>query len=358
MTNRVAIVGAGAVGGYIGAYLARAGHDVTLIDPWPENVEAVRRDGFSLSGLTPEESINVPVRILHVGDVQGFVREAPFDIALIALKSYDTLWATRLILPYLTPQGVIASAQNCINDERVASVAGRERTVGVVIAGIAAELYEPAKIRRAVPRGVPGVLRVGELDGSLTPRLQNLAAVLGDVDTVQITTDLYAERWTKLSVNAMRNSLSAASSLSGNDITRNDVARRFAIRLGSEAVDVGFAQGLKLQAVSRIDPDTLRRAGRGDAAAYTEVEGILIEETRNGRRSEYQRPSMGQDVLRGRRTEIDFLNALVVETGSRLGIATPANAAIVAAVRGIERGELSPSAELIATLEQEILAAT
>lgn len=354
MTERIVIVGAGAVGGYIGAYLTKAGHDVTLVDPWPENVETIRRHGLSLKGLTPEENITVPVRVLHVGEVQGFIRERPIDVGLVALKSYDTIWATQLLLPYLAPEGIVASSQNCINDERVARTAGRERTLGVVVAGIAAELYEPGKIRRAVPRGSPGILRVGELDGQITPRLRRLAAILEDVDTVKVTDDLHAERWTKLSVNSMRNSISAASGLSGNDITRDTAVRRFAIRLGGEAVLVGKAQGLALGPISGLDPDTLLSAAHGDSEALDVIETRMLAETSNGRRSEYQRPSMGQDVLRGRRTEIDFLNALVVETGARFKVPTPANAAIVDAVRDIERGRLEPSAELVARLGESV----
>ena len=352
MTKRIVIVGAGAVGGYLGAYLARAGHDVTLVDPWPEHVAAVRRGGMALEGLTPEESITVPVRILDVGEVQGFVREPAIEIGLIAVKSYDTLWATQLIRPFLAADGLIASAQNCLNDERVATIAGAEHTVGVVVAAIAAELHAPGRIRRAVPRGVPGVLRVGELDGQITPRLLELALILEAVDTVKVTSDLRAERWTKLSVNAMRNAVSAASGLAGNDISRNATVRRFAIRLGGEAVAVGRAQSLALGPITGLDPDTLLRAARGDEGALATIEMTMLAGTEDGRRSEQQRPSMGQDVKRGRRTEIDYLNAAIVESGTRLGIPTPANAAIVDAVHRIERQQLTPAPELILALSE------
>ncbi|WP_247896117.1 ketopantoate reductase family protein [Azospirillum brasilense] len=131
-TRRVLIAGAGAVGGYIGAHLARAGHAVTLIDPWWENVAAIRARGLSITAITAEEAFTQPVRALGVGDAQSLVREAPFDYAFVAMKSYDTRWAAELVLPYLGPDGVIASAQNGINDPTIAAVAGPERTVGIV----------------------------------------------------------------------------------------------------------------------------------------------------------------------------------------------------------------------------------
>jgi len=112
---RIVFVGAGAIGGYAGALLARAGNDVTLVDGWPEHVEKIRRDGFAIDGMTPEESVVVPVRALHICDVPQLSKERPFDIAVIAMKSYDTEWAAHLIKPYVAPGGYFVSMQNSIN---------------------------------------------------------------------------------------------------------------------------------------------------------------------------------------------------------------------------------------------------
>ncbi|MDX5630917.1 MULTISPECIES: 2-dehydropantoate 2-reductase [unclassified Brenneria] len=353
MSERILIIGAGAIGGYIGAYLSRAGRHVTLIDPWSENVEAIRRDGVSLEGLTPEERFTVPLNILHLGEAQQLHFEPRFDIGIIALKSYDTLWATRFIRPFIRPDGVIASTQNCINDARVASVAGEENTLGIVIT-IAAELYQPGKIRRGNQRGAPGSLRVGEFKGGITPRLQRFGEIFQPVDTVLVTDDLYAHRWTKLSINAMRNSIAAASGLTGNDLIRNEAVRRFAIRLGGEAAQVGLAQGLALDAINRSKPEVLVKAAQGDVDALREAEANFLSYVELGTQSEHQRPSMGQDIRRNRRTEIDYMNALIVETGRQFGIPTPANAAIVDAIHHIERRQLTPSPELIIQLGESL----
>lgn len=339
MSERILIIGAGAIGGYLGAYLTRAGRQVTLIDPWAENVETIRRDGVSLERLTPEEHFTVPLNILHLGDAQRLHLEPPFDIGLVALKSYDTLWATQFIRPLIRPDGVIASAQNCINDARAASVAGKENTLGIIIT-IAAELYAPGKVRRGNQRGAPGTLRV--------------RALLQPVDTVLVTPDLYAHRWTKLSINAMRNSIAAASGLTGNDLIRHERVRRFAIRLGGEAAQVGLAQGLALDAINRSTPEVLVKAAQGDAHALAEAEANFLSYVELGTQSEHQRPSMGQDIRRQRRTEIDYMNGLIVEVGQQVGVATPANAAIVDSIHQIERGQLSPSPELIVQLDESL----
>jgi len=126
--ERVCIVGAGAVGGYLGAHLAAAGLDPVLIDPWPEHVEAMRATGLVVEGMAG--TVAARVRALHVGDVQRLVREAPFDVAFVAVKSYDTAWATQLVLPTLAPGGCLVSLQNGINEPTIAGIAGWPRVSG------------------------------------------------------------------------------------------------------------------------------------------------------------------------------------------------------------------------------------
>ena len=125
MGTRIGIVGAGAIGCVVGGLLTRAGHDVTLIDQWPEHVEAMKTHGLRLSGTCGEHLI--PVKALHLHEVQG-LRE-PFDAVFVAVKSYDTEWAAALGIAYLRKSGgVVVDFQNGINDERVAAIAGRERS--------------------------------------------------------------------------------------------------------------------------------------------------------------------------------------------------------------------------------------
>src|SRR5438034_8978216 len=118
--------------------LTKYGHDVTLIDQWPDHVEAMKKIGLRLSGTCGEHLI--PVRALGIHELQSVAE--PFDAVFIAVKSYDTEWAVALGLSYLKkPDGVIVDFQNGINDERVAAVAGRERCLGCFItngAGMAA----------------------------------------------------------------------------------------------------------------------------------------------------------------------------------------------------------------------------
>src|SRR5690349_4957628 len=138
MIKRIAVLGSGAIGSVVGGMLTRAGHDVTLVDQWPEHVQAMKTIGLRLSGTCGEHL--VPVRALQLHELQSV--EAPFDAIFLAMKSYDTEWAAHLAAQYLkTPDGVVVDFQNGINDERVAAVVGRQRTLGCVIL-ISAGMYD------------------------------------------------------------------------------------------------------------------------------------------------------------------------------------------------------------------------
>lgn len=347
MEKRIAVVGAGAIGGYVGGLLARGGVDVTLIDPWPEHIEAIRRDGLKLFGTTPQEEHVIQVNTMHVSDVQRLSKERPVDIALIAVKSYDTAWATTLIKPYLAPDGYAVSMQNCINEACIAGILGWGRTTGCIVSRVSSDLYEAGRVKRTVPLAGPDgkAFYVGEIHGRTTPRIEELSKIIGIVDGCCVTPNLWGERWSKLCVNVMRNGVSAVTGLGGNARDRDARTRRFCIRLAGEAVRVGQALGYAFEHVAAYDAEKLARAAEGDAHALHEIEAIIIAETESGMRSDAQRPSMAQDIMKGRRTEIDYINGHVVSQAESIGLVVPANRAITEAVKRIERGEIAASPE-------------
>ena len=342
MGPRIAVMGAGAVGGYVGGHLSALGHDVTLIDMWPEHVETIRARGLELTGMTPEECITVQVPTMHLTEMQSFAKQRPIDIAIVAVKSYDTIWATTMIAQYLAPGGYVVSLQNCINEERIAGVVGWGRVVGAIAATISVDLFEAGKIRRTVPKGGAShtVFRVGEVHGRIMPRAQELADMISGIDSVKVTTNLWGERWSKLCVNGMRNGVSAATGLGGNEVDRIDAIRRFCIRLGGEAVRVGQALGYQLEGIGKLDPEKLALASEGNAAAMAEIEAMMIAGSNSGVRSDLQRPSMGQDMLKGRRTEIEFMNGFIAAKAAEIGRPAKAHEALTEIVKLVSRGEL------------------
>ncbi len=350
MGRRIAIVGAGAVGGYAGAHMVQAGEDVTFIDPWPAHVEHMRQHGLRVTHAKEVPEFTVPVRALHVTDAQLLSREAPIDIAFICMKSYDTGWATMLIRQYLAPAGYVVSLQNCMNEETVAEVVGWGRTLGCVASRITVELRAPGHVHRGAGKGGARhtVFRAGEVHGRITPRAEEIRRLVAFADSAKVTENLWGERWSKLVANVMGNGVSACTGLTANESIENEAVRRFMLRLGSEAIRIGEAQGYRLEEVLHLPPETIARAGEGDAAALSEASEHMLAGTKH--LSAEQRPSMGQDMIKGRRTEIDFLNGYVVARGAEIGIAARANAALTDIVHRVERGELKPDPRHITDL--------
>lgn len=340
MTKRILFVGAGAVGGYVGGHLARAGEDVLLADPWPEHVDAINRDGIRLEGSQGEHAVRVPAMPLH--DVQSLARK-PVDIAIVCTKSFDTEWATRMIAQYLAADGYVVSMQNGINEERIAAVVGWGRTVGCIVSTISVNCYKAGHIKRFQQPGGNRhtVFRVGEVHGRSTPRAVELAAILGAVDSAAVTSNLWGERWTKLTTNAITHGLLGATGLDNRSVyVERGTAHRLGIRLAGEAIAVGRALGYNVGTVLGIAPDVWCGAAAGDAAMLRKVQDglarwmtTLIEPSQS---------SVGRDVARGRRSEIDYTNGLIAAKGRETGVPAPTHAALTAIVRRIDRGDLQP----------------
>ena len=349
MGKRIAIVGAGALGGYVGGTLAQLGRDVTLIDPWPEHVETIRARGLELDGMTAEERFVVRnAKTLHLTEVQSLAKQ-PIDVAMVAVKSYDTAWATALIAPYLSADGFVVSLQNCLNEETIAGIVGWGRTVGVVASMISVDLYEAGRIRRTVAKGGDKhtVFRIGEPHGRVTRRVEELAEWFKGIDSSKTTPNLWGERWTKLVQNSMNNPVTAATGLTSGDCLRNPKIRAFQIRLAGEAIRVGQALGYQLEKMKGVEPERIARAAEGDRAALDEVEASLIPTAGSNPRGDIQRPSMAQDIIKGRRTEIDAMNGFVAAKGAAVGVAAPSHAKLAQIVTKVERGEVKPSPALV-----------
>lgn len=340
MGKHIAIIGAGAVGGYVGGHLARAGENISLVDPWPEHVTAMQTEGLHLSGTQGEHVVRV--NAMHVSDVQAFVRK-PIDIAIICTKSYDTQWAATMIRQYLAPDGYGVSMQNGINEERLAAVLGWGRTVGCIVSTISVNAFKAGHIMRYQQPGGDHhkVFRVGEIHGRVTPRATELAGILSAVDSADVTNNLWGERWTKLTANTITHGLLGATGLDNRVVyLEHGKMHRLGVKLGAEAISVGRAHGFQLGTVLGLQPDDWLSAARREPAGVKQLdEGLrawmatLIEPSRS---------SVGRDVMRGRRSEIDFTNGLVADKGVEIGVPAPTHAAVTALVRRIDRGELKP----------------
>lgn len=342
-SKRIIFIGAGAVGSYLGGWLDHTGHDVTIIDPWAEQVETICADGLVVEG--PHETFVAHPKMFHFHANELVARQEKFDIGFIAMKAYDTRWAAHFIDPYVKPGGYIVSSQNCWTDPIVAAAVGANRAVGLVMSSISVAMWEAGKVERPgkTRRRDEGhdVFRAGEHDGSESLRTRELIEMLDPIDAGRTTSNLWGERWAKLSQNSMGNPVVAVSDMGMADLNRDPRGRELQIRLAAECARVGLALGYKVEKFGGMDPKVWADSDRGDI--YEELDSVMLAKAGGSN----WRPSMGQDVVKGRPTEINHMNGFVVEKAAEAGVEAPVNAAITEAIRAIDAGTLKPGRDNI-----------
>jgi 2-dehydropantoate 2-reductase len=357
MDKRIAVLGAGAIGASIGAYLIRAGHDVTIIDQWAAHIEKIRSDGLKLTDLSGE--FTVPAKALHLSDVVN-LREQ-FDIVYLSVKSYDTLWSTYFIEPFLKSTGFILPAQNSLNDEAVASVVGFNRTVGCV-PSIGVAVYEPGHVIRTDPLTTHN-FSTGELSGLITPRVLEIADALKVIGHSEATTNIWGARWAKMVINCMMNTLAG---LIGPAITslnneQQDTANLIRVVTGCEAVRVGSALGVTVEPIWGIPTQEFVEATTGDSVRTLRDKMVVALGQLRLTPEQIQklgapaRPSLLQDVIKGRHTEVDYLNGLAVKKGEEVGVPTPMNQAITELMKKLEAGEVKPDPSNLERLKSYLI---
>lgn len=330
---RIGILGVGAIGGVIGGYLARAGRDVSLIDMWPANVDRIKEAGLTVTTVEGEFTVRPPT--VHLSEVSA--SRPSFDAAILAMKSYDTRWAAAFLLPYLAPGGFIVSAQNGINEDVIAEVATWPRVVGCVMT-FGANMYHPGHAERTSANDLTAIT-LGEPSGLITPRLTKLAEVLGDVGITETTTNLWGHRWGKMGTNCMSNALAGCTGLTSGELRNSDEGQAIGIRIAGEVVAVAHALGVNVEPMGGIPGELYVRA-RSDADARRQIGDKMRA---YGKALGAGRPSLAQDVIKGRSTEVDFLNGLVVRRGQEVGVPTPVNEQVVELTKRVEAGDIAPS---------------
>jgi len=325
--KHMAVVGAGAVGSNVAALLRDEGHDITIIDPWPAHVSAIRDSGLRISLQEREVSVAVPA--LHIHELCSTIR--PFDLVFLACKSYDSRWMAELMKPYMSDYSVLVSVQNSINEEWLLPIVGYSRVVGCVLS-ISCELWEPGHATRntAFDRIT---FTVGEPNGATTSRIREIASILSSAGGSRITENLWGARWSKLVLNTMGMPMAAITGLMTREVILDDDCMRASIRLGRESLAVANALGYTLDPIFGIDP----RQFESDTDSLLET---LMRTLAGGIGD--ARGTIWYDVEKGRRTETDLLCGLVVRHGNDVGVETPANEAMVETMRRIEIDDIRP----------------
>jgi 2-dehydropantoate 2-reductase len=332
--KRVAVLGAGANGAGVGAELAAAGVDVTLIEQWPAHVEKMRADGLRIE--MPERVLEVPVDARHLCEVAEIKR--PFDVVLMLMKAYDTRWSAELIKPVLAEDGLLAGVQNGFTADAIAEVVGPERAIGCVIE-CSAMLERPGVVERHTPPE-SSWFAVGGLSDATAGREGEVAELLAHAGRTEVVDDIRSAKWMKLVSNATTLVTTAILGEPMLASLKHEAMHDLMIASGKEALAAGFAQGYEVQPIFGLTAEDLTDRDRVvEKLLDTLYAGFVLPTTTT---------TILHDWNKCRRSEVDDVNGRVVaELGPE---AAPVNAAVVEMAHRIERGELEPRLENYAEL--------
>jgi 2-dehydropantoate 2-reductase len=301
---RIAILGVGAMGSVYAGLLAAAGLDVWAVDLWADHVDAIRRDGLKVSGASGERT----VRLSATTDAREVGRA---DLVVIATKASGVDEAAAAARDILAEDGVVLTIQNGLGSaERVAKTVGADRVLIGVVGGFGASIVAPG---HAHHNGWEFV-RLGEYEGSVSPRLQRIGAVWEQGGfRVLLFPDIHKMVWEKFICNVAFSGTCTLTGMTIGEVLADREAWSVSSACASEAFQVARAKGIAVEI--------------GDPVAYVRAFGEKIPNAR---------PSMLLDHMAQRRSEIDVINGAVPREAARLGLATPVNSTVSALVRARE----------------------
>ncbi len=332
---KIAIVGAGAIGGLAGFYMARAGESVLFIDQNPDHVRAIRERGITVNGVYGPMAVG-PQRAATPAEIPE-----PLDgLIFLAVKSQATKGAVPTLLPHLTPASCVVSLQNGMNEETIADLVGRERTMGAL------PDYGGAYLDPSVLEAVhEGTVYVGELDGSPTPRVREAARLLGiGPNKCELVTDIVGRVWTKQVYNSQV-VLTALVNGTVVEVLGNKKVQRLAGALVREAMQVSDAAGIRPHSDRWFDPTLYHPATPADTARLLASYDRLVEHlgahqiTDGPGGYKYVKKASGihwDIVYRKRKSEAAHLT--VVAIADRYGVKVPLNARVVRMIEEVEDG--------------------
>jgi len=326
---KVAVYGSGAIGTVFGAFVSNTDADVVFVDKDPDIVRALSEKGARVQGAANYSVPATAVSPENMGD--------GYDVIMLCTKVNDNPTAVPFLAERLKKDGVVVAMQNGIPEPSIAEVIGKERTLGCTIEW-GATLVEPGCSEITSDADYLSI-HVGKMAGVPSGQAMKVRNLLGGGTKVHYESDLIRARWVKMIVNCSISALGAVIGGTWGDVTGGSYRiRNLCLSLMKECIDVSKAEGMDFT----------------DFYGLTPVEELYctnwFQRMRVARRlpeiySHHARivPVMLHDIREGSRTEVDFINGLVVECGRKHGIPTPVNGQILDIIHKEEEGILSPS---------------
>ena len=329
---KIAIMGAGSLGTILGAYVAKAGYDVVLIDPYQAHVDALNEKGAHVIGTV---DFVQPVKAITPDQMDGI-----YDLVIYMAKQTYNDTAIPQIQAHIDENSTVCVCQNGIPEYAVSAAIGTERVVGAPV-GWGATFKGPGCSELTTTEGRLN-FTLGSLDGPVNDRVMMAKKVLESMGEVHISENLIGLRWTKLLMNATFSGLSTALGTTFGGVLDNDEAMELILKIGKECIDVAAEKGITLEPYEGYSFYEAFKRGN----EKTNQESIAL--IREIWQPHYKlTASMAQDVMKGRKCEIYDINGVVTKSGDECGIPTPINDIVVKLVAGMFDGTYQYSPENI-----------
>ena len=303
---KVAVMGAGAIGSLFGGLLAEGGNDVALIAR-ESHAKAIKKDGLTIEGVSGKHVVKV-----KAVTTPAHLKET-FDLILLTVKAYDTRQAVTEAQPLMGNNSVLLCLQNGLGMEEIASeILGRDRVLrGVTINGVL--LKEPGLV---IHTG-KGETIIGELNTKITERAQKIAEAFSKAELpTRVASNIEGTVWTKILINAGINPFGALTGMKNGELIMIPELRELMTETVVEGINVARKINIELE---------------GDPVSLMIKTAEMTAQNKN---------SMLQDIEKGKRTEIDFINGAISNLGKRMGVKTPLNNILTHLVKGLEANRL------------------
>ncbi|MBQ2728872.1 MAG: ketopantoate reductase family protein [Alistipes sp.] len=327
---RIAIYGAGSLGTILGAYIAKGGVAIDLINRNKAHIEALQTKGAQVVGTV---QFNQPVTAYTPAEMSG-----QYDILFLMTKQQYNAEVVAQLKGYLAPDGVLVTFQNGLPEIGIAAILGEERVLGCTVAW-GATMQEPGVCELT---SSPDALSfsLGAISPQRNKHFEQVKELLELMGSVDIEENFLGTRWSKLLINASFSGMSAVLGCTFGEAAGPRASRRIVQAIIKECIDVCKAGGIRIEPVQGKDIVKLLDYANPLKRAFSFfIIPIAI------RKHAKLKASMLQDIEKGKLTEVDAINGAVSAFGRQVGCPTPMNDKVVEIIHRIERGELRPSIE-------------
>lgn len=327
---RIALMGAGSLGTILGAYITKAGFDITLVDAYADHVKVLNETGAHVVGTV---DFTVPVKACLPEDMEGI-----YDLVLYMTKQTFNHIALPQVAAHLGPDSVVVTTQNGLPEMALIEAFGEDRVMGCPV-GWGATFKGPGVSElTSVPNEMS--FELGRINGTVDDKIKEVQKVLSSMCPTHIIENLMGSRWTKVLINATFSGMSVVMGCNYGEVVDDATGLVCAQHIVNECVRVAKAAGIAMEAIHGIQFDKM--------FAFDNEEQRLATNPFYPKIIAPQRlltASMLQDIVRGLKTEVDAIDGIVCDMGKKYGVKTPVTQQVVDVIKKLETKELTPAKE-------------